>query len=54
VDVNPESFSVYNSLAEAYMLNGDKRLAAKYFGKSLALNRFNWKAAENLKKLKKD
>lgn len=54
VDVNPESFSAYDSLAEAYMLNGDKRLAAKYFEKSLVLNRFNWNAAENLKKLKKD
>jgi tetratricopeptide (TPR) repeat protein len=54
VDMNPESFSAYDSLAEAYMLNGDKRLAARYFEKSLALNRFNWNAAEMLKKLKND
>jgi len=54
VDMNPESFSAYDSLAEAYMFNGDQELAAQYFEKSLALNRFNWNAAENLKKLKKD
>jgi tetratricopeptide (TPR) repeat protein len=52
VDVHPESFSVYDSLAEAYMINGDRELAIKNFEKSLELNRFNWNAVEMLKKLK--
>jgi len=54
VEFHPQSFNVYNSLAEAYMINGDKELAIKNFEKSLELNRFNWNAAEMLKKLKKD
>ena len=52
VDVHPESFSAYDSVAEAYMINGDKELAIKNFEKSLGLNRFNWNAVEMLKKLK--
>jgi len=54
VEFHPQSFNVYNSLAEAYMINGDKELAIKNFEKSLELNRFNWNATEMLKKLKKD
>ncbi len=54
VDMNPESFSAYDSLAEAYMLNGDKELATKNYESSLELNRFNWNAADKLKKLKRD
>jgi tetratricopeptide (TPR) repeat protein len=52
VDMHPESFSAYDSLAEAYLNNGDQELAIKYFEKSLELNRFNWNAVETLKKLK--
>ena len=52
VELHPQSFNAYDSLAEAYMINGDKELAIKNFGKSLELNRFNWNASEMLKKLK--
>jgi tetratricopeptide (TPR) repeat protein len=54
VDVYPESFSAYDHVAEAYMTNGDKELAIKNYEKSLDLNRFNWNAAEMLKKLKRE
>jgi tetratricopeptide (TPR) repeat protein len=54
VELHPQSFNAYDSLAEAYMASGDKELAVKNFEKSLELNRFNWNAAATLKKLKKE
>jgi tetratricopeptide (TPR) repeat protein len=54
VELHPESFNAYDNLAEAFMITGDKELAIKNFEKSIGLNRFNWNAAETLKKLKKD
>ena len=47
----PESSNVYDSLAEAYMINGDKKLAVQNYKKSLELNPANSNAVNNLKKL---
>jgi hypothetical protein len=48
----PQSGNVYDSLAEAYMLNGDMELAVQNYEKSLALDPSNTNAARMLKKLK--
>jgi tetratricopeptide (TPR) repeat protein len=53
VEVYPQSYNVYDSLAEAYMINGEKELAIKNYEKSLELNPKNTNAIEMLKKLKK-
>jgi tetratricopeptide (TPR) repeat protein len=47
----PDSYNVYDSLGEAYMMNGDKELAKQNFEKSLKLNPQNANAEEMLKKL---
>ena len=52
MEVYPQSYSVYDSLAEAYMSSGDKKLAIRNYEKSLELNPKNSNAAEELKKLK--
>lgn len=51
VDEFPDSFNVYDSLGEAYMLNGDKDLAVANYRRSLELNAKNENAVEMLKKL---
>jgi CubicO group peptidase (beta-lactamase class C family) len=51
VEAYPQSSNVYDSLAEAYMTNGDKELAIKNYKRSLELNPQNTNAAETLKKL---
>jgi Tfp pilus assembly protein PilF len=52
VGVYPNSYNTYDSLAEAYMDNGDKDLAiSNYQKKSLELNPNNMNAVEKLKKL---
>lgn len=48
----PQSSNVYDSLAEAYMISGNKELAIKNYEKSLELNPQNTNAVEQLKKLK--
>lgn len=48
----PNSWNVWDSLAEAYMKQGNKKLAIEYYEKSLALNPKNDNGAEQLKKLK--
>jgi len=48
----PESFNVYDSLAEAYMVNGDKALAITNYEKSLELNPDNQNAIEQLNELR--
>jgi CubicO group peptidase (beta-lactamase class C family) len=48
----PKSSNVYDSLGEAYMKAGQKRLAVENYQKSLDLNPKNGNAAEMLKKLK--
>lgn len=52
VSVYPKSFNAYNSLAEAYLVKGDKALAVTNYETSLQLNPGNQKAKEQLQKLK--
>jgi tetratricopeptide (TPR) repeat protein len=47
----PNSWNAYDSLGEAYMENGDKELAVKYYKKSLELNPNNANAVETIKRL---
>lgn len=51
VEAFPQSFNVYDSLGEAYMINGDKELAIKNYQKSVELNPQNTSGIEALKKL---
>lgn len=48
----PRSANTWDSLAEAYMIKGEKDLAIKYYERSLELNPNNNNAVEQLKKLK--
>jgi CubicO group peptidase (beta-lactamase class C family) len=50
-ELYPQSSNVYDSLAEAYMVNGDKQLAITNYKKSLELNPKNTNAVDMLKKL---
>lgn len=50
----PQPGNVYDSLGEAYMINGNKELALKNYKKSLELNPRNTNAVEMLKKLKEE
>ena len=47
----PESPNTYDSLGEAYMMNGDRELAIQNYNHSLKLNPNNRNAVEMLKKL---
>ena len=51
VELYPQSANVYDSLGEAYLVNGDKELAAANYKKSLELDPKNENAASALKKL---
>jgi CubicO group peptidase (beta-lactamase class C family) len=51
VDDFPNSSNAYDSLGEAYMINGDKELAIKNYQRSLELNPNNTNAVEMIKKL---
>jgi CubicO group peptidase (beta-lactamase class C family) len=51
VEMFPQGFNTYDSLGEAYMVNGDKNLAIQNYKKSLELNPKNTGAVEALKKL---
>lgn len=52
VEAYPQSGNVYDSLAEAYMINGDRYLAIRNYERSLELDPKNTNAVEMLKKLK--
>jgi len=52
VEENPNSWNVYDSLAEAYMNNGEKELAIKNYEISLKLNPDNENGKQMLKKLR--
>jgi hypothetical protein len=52
VEMFPRGFNTYDSLAEAYMTNGDRVLAVKNYRKSLQLNPENVNATKRLEKLK--
>lgn len=54
VDVFPDSWNVYDSLGEAYMIAGDVELAIAYYKKSLELKPDNTNAQQKLKKLKQE
>ena len=51
VEAYPESFNVYDSLGEAYMVDGQKELAIQNYKKSLELNPENSNGAKILKTL---
>ena len=50
-ELYPQSFNVYDSLAEAYAESGEKELALKNYRRSLELNPQNKNATQMLKKL---
>jgi CubicO group peptidase (beta-lactamase class C family) len=52
VEDYPQSFNVYDSLGEAYAVNGDKELAVKNYARSVELNPNNNGGIEALKKLR--
>jgi len=54
VETFPEASNPYDSLGEAYMINGDKKLAIRNYAKSLALNPDNTNAIDMLHKIKND
>lgn len=54
VEAYPQSSNVYDSLGEAYMLNGDKELAVRNYRRAVELNPQNTNAADMLKKLRGD
>ena len=49
----PNSANAFDSLAEAYMMNGQKSLAVQCYEKSIELNPNNTNAADMIKKLKR-
>ncbi len=51
VDLHPEAFNPWDSLAEAYMAKGDNEHAIEYYEKSLELNPENTNAVDKLKEL---
>ena len=52
VDAFPNSWNVYDSLAEAYMKDGHDELAIKYYEKSVKLNPDNTNGKEILEKIR--
>lgn len=54
VESYPQSANAYDSLAEAYMVNGNKELAIRNYEKSLELNPANANAVVMLKKLRSE
>ena len=53
VEAYPDSWNVYDSMGEAYMKNGEKKLAKRNYKKSLKLNSENENGINMLKKIKK-
>jgi imidazolonepropionase-like amidohydrolase len=51
VEVYPQSYNTYDSLAEAYMDNGDKERAIRCYQKSIEINPGNTNGIEMLKRL---
>lgn len=52
-DEYPDSFNVYDSLAEGYMMDGQNELAVKFYEKSLEINPDNENGKKMLEKLRK-
>ena len=53
IEMYPDSWNVYDSLAEALMENGQNDLAVEYYQKSLKLNPQNTNAVNMLERIKK-
>jgi CubicO group peptidase (beta-lactamase class C family) len=53
VELHPDSWNAYDSLAEGYMTSGEKALAIKNYEKSIALNPKNVAGAKKLEELRK-
>ena len=51
VELYPKSANVYDSLAEAHMLKGNKETAIKLYKRSLELNPQNSNAVRQIKKM---
>ena len=51
VELYPSAFNTYDSLAEAYVVKGERQAAIEHYRKSLALNPDNANATKMLKKL---
>lgn len=51
-EMSPQSANAYDSLAEAYLMDGNKELAVLNYQKSLGINPDNKNAAEKLKQLR--
>lgn len=51
VEAYPKGYNTYDSLGEAYMVNGDKELAIQNYKKSVELNPQNTNAVQTLKRL---
>jgi tetratricopeptide (TPR) repeat protein len=47
----PRAYNTWDSLAEGYMIDGDKQSAIRYYKKSLELNPDNTNAVQKLKEL---
>ncbi|MGB6864727.1 MAG: tetratricopeptide repeat protein, partial [Candidatus Aminicenantaceae bacterium] len=54
VELYPESWNVYDSLGEGYMLLGEKELAIKNYEKSLEINPDNANGVAMLERLKSE
>lgn len=54
VELYPDSYNTYDSLGEAYMINGEKDLAIKNYKKSLELNARNENAKQMIEKMEKE
>jgi cytochrome c-type biogenesis protein CcmH/NrfG len=54
VELYPQSANVYDSLGEAHMTDGQKKLAIQNYKKSLELNPDNNNAKEMLEKLQEN
>lgn len=53
VEAHPDSWNVYDSLAEAYMNQNNKKLSIKFYKKSIELNPENNNGKEMIKRMKK-
>jgi tetratricopeptide (TPR) repeat protein len=51
VEAFPDSWNVYDSLAEGYMVNGDKQLAIEFYNKSLEINPDNTNGKQMLERI---
>ena len=52
VEMNPESWNVYDSLAEANMLSGNTEMAIKFYEKSIEMNPANENGKQMLERIK--